>query len=253
MDRLEEWLEEQRVAKIHGWDFSHIEERYEQIGDLPWNYAEVIGQYLRPEYRLLDMDTGGGEFLLSLGHPCDRTAATEGYPPNVALCKEKLLPMGIDFRPAVGEGELPFEDGAFDVVINRHGSFSVSEIFRVLKPGGMFITQQVGEENDRELVKILLPHAEKPYPGWSLAPVAESFRGGGFEVLWEEEAFRPLRFYDVGALVWFARILEWEFPGFSVEACLPELEKARQLLEEQGYIEGRIQRFLIVAQKKKDA
>ena len=32
-----------------------------------------------------------------------------------------------------------------------------------------------------------------------------------------------------------------------------ELEKAQQLLEEQGYIEGRIQRFLIVAQKKKDA
>ena len=35
--------------------------------------------------RLLDMDTGGGEFLLSLGHPFERTAATEGYPPNVEL------------------------------------------------------------------------------------------------------------------------------------------------------------------------
>ena len=44
--------------------------------------------------KLLDFDTGGGEFLLSLGHPCENTAATEGYPPNVELCRETILPFG---------------------------------------------------------------------------------------------------------------------------------------------------------------
>ena len=43
------------------------------------------------------LDTGGGEFLLSLHHPFQNTSATEGYPPNVQLCKETLLPLGIDF------------------------------------------------------------------------------------------------------------------------------------------------------------
>ncbi|SBW08181.1 Predicted protein (fragment) [uncultured Eubacteriales bacterium] len=66
---------------------------------------------------------------------------------------------------------------------------------------------------------------------------------------YKQEAFWPIKFYDVGALVWFARIIEWEFPGFAVGRCLPELYKAQQVLEERGCIEGRIHRFVIVAKK----
>ncbi len=36
---------------------------------------------------------------------------------------------------------------------------------RILKPGGIFITQQVGEDNDRELVELLLPGTPKTFPG----------------------------------------------------------------------------------------
>ena len=77
------WKAEERIAHIHGWDFSHIRDRYTEEEDLPWDYRETIWRYLRPEMRLLDIDTGGGEFLLSLNHPYQHTAATEGYPPNV--------------------------------------------------------------------------------------------------------------------------------------------------------------------------
>lgn len=40
------WKEEERVAHIHGWDFSHIRGHYEEEQDLPWDYAEIIGRYL---------------------------------------------------------------------------------------------------------------------------------------------------------------------------------------------------------------
>lgn len=63
------WLEEEKNAHIQGWDFSHIHERYEEENDLPWNYKNIIKQYLKAEYKLLDIDTGGGEFLLTLEHP----------------------------------------------------------------------------------------------------------------------------------------------------------------------------------------
>ena len=33
---------------------------------MPWNYQNIILDYLKPEMKLLDIDTGGGEFLLSL-------------------------------------------------------------------------------------------------------------------------------------------------------------------------------------------
>jgi len=93
-----QWLHEEQMANIRGWDFSYIEGRHEQAA-LPWDYGEVIRRYLNPVMEMLDYDTGGGEFLLSLKHPFYRTAATEGYEPNVVLCRETLVPLGIDFRP----------------------------------------------------------------------------------------------------------------------------------------------------------
>ena len=70
------WKAEEQIAHIHGWDFSHISGRYTEQDDLPWDYKVVIGQCLRPEMKILDIDTGGGEFLLSLQHPYENTAAT---------------------------------------------------------------------------------------------------------------------------------------------------------------------------------
>lgn len=244
------WMAEEEIAHIHGWDFSHIAGRYTEEEDLPWDYADVVREFLKETEWLLDMDTGGGEFLKSLGHPYRLTAATEGYPPNVELCRRELLPLGIDFREAADASALPFEDERFDMAINRHGDFDPAEIRRVLRPGGMFVTQQVGEDNDRELVELLLPGTPKPFPGLNLAVQRARFEAQGFEILRAEEAFRPIVFYDVGALVWFARIIEWEFPGFSVDCCMNRLMDAQRMLERDGCVRGRIHRYLIAARKK---
>ncbi len=245
------WKAEEEAARMVGWDFSHIRGRYTEEEDLPWDFRQVIGEHLKPGHRLLDYDTGGGEFLLSLGHPYAMTSATEGYPPNVELCRRTLLPLGIDFREAADCSALPFGDGAFDIITNRHGDFDPRELSRILKPGGLFLTQQVGEKNDRELTELLLPGTPRPFPGLNLKEQARRFEEAGFTVLRGEEAFRPIRFFDVGALVWFARVIPWEFPDFSVDACLPRLLEAQALLERRGSIEGRIHRYLIAARKTK--
>lgn len=247
---IKRWKAEEEIAHIHGWDFSHIEGRYMEEDDLPWDYREEILRYLKPEMRILDIDTGGGEFLLSLNHPYKNTAATENYPPNVDLCRETLLPLGVDFRAADGKGMLPFDDASFDMVINRHGDFNPSEIYRVLKPGGLFITQQVGAENDRELVELLCGQTDLPFPDQYLKITMDRFSQTGFENLDGQECFQPIRFYDVGALVWFARIIEWEFPDFSVGTHLDNLLNAQRVLEEQGSINASIHRFLLLAQKQ---
>ena len=246
---IELWKKEEEIAHIHGWDFSHIDGRCVENTDFPWDYRQVIENYRKPEMKLLDIDTGGGEFLLSLHHPYSNTAATENYPPNVELCQKTLLPLGINFRSADGRGVLPFDSDHFDLVIDRHGDYNPTEIYRVLKPGGVFVMQQVGAENERELVTLLCGEQPLPFPEQYGAVAEEAFQKAGFTILRKEECFRSIRFYDVGALVWFARILPWEFPDFSVDTHLENLQNAQHILEETGHLEAKTHRFLLVAQK----
>lgn len=243
------WKEEERRAQVHGWDFSPISGRYEEEHDLPWNYRAALRAYLTDQAMLLDCGTGGGEFLLSLRHPYGRTAATEGYPPNVRLCRERLAPLGISFRECSDPAAIPYPDESFDVIANRHSSFHAGELFRLLKTGGVFITEQVGADNDRDLVERVLPGLEKPYPHLYLARQRKVFEEAGFHILRAEEAYRPILFYDVGAFVWFARVIEWEFPGFCVDRCFDRLCALQEEAERTGAIRGTIHRFLLVAEK----
>lgn len=242
------WESEEKSAHIKGWDFSHIDGRCEE-SKLPWEYREIIEKYIKDDMKILDYDTGGGEFLLSLKHPYDKTSATEGYEPNVKLCKEKLLPLGVDFRECDNPSEIPFEDESFDLIINRHGSFDAKELYRLLKKGGLFITQQVGEDNDRDLVEMVLPGLEKPFVGLNLKEQKSVFEKAGFHIVEGNEVFRPIRFYDVGAFVWFAQIIEWEFTDFSVDKCFDKLLEMQKIVEEQGYVGGTIHRYMMVVKK----
>ena len=245
------WKQEEEKAKIIGWDFSYIEDRFDSEEDtLPWDYRTVIEKYVGENDRLLDIDTGGGEFLLSLGHPYHFTSATEGYPPNVELCRNKLTALGIDFHEMSDYSHMPFADESFDVVINSHGSYDINEIFRVLKKGGLFITQEVGELNDRELVELVLPSVPVTFSDHNLKSQVNSFENAGFQVIESGEAFRSIKFYDTAAFVWFAKIIEWEFVGFSVDKCFEKLLHVEEEILRNGFISGIIHRFYIAARKK---
>lgn len=250
LDLKNYWKAEENAAHIKGWDFSYIENRvlsYEN--DLPWNYEEIVKKYLNPECKLLDIDTGGGEVLLSFQHPYHLTTVTEGFAPNVKLCKETLGALGIRVCEVTEYSQMPFEDNEFDIVINRHGAYDVEELYRILKPGGLFITQQVGEDNDRELVELLLPDCKKSFSGMNLKNQKSLFENAGFEILMSDEAYRPIEFYDVGALVWFAKIIQWEFVDFSVDKCFERLLEAQRIVDGNGCIKGNVHRYLVVGRK----
>ena len=247
---MELWIQEESNAKLIGWDFSYLQGRYKEYDEtLPWDYKELIKQHLKPTDTLLDIDTGGGEFLLSLEHPHQLTSACEAYLPNVEHCEKRLIPLGINFKANTSYKKLPFTESSFDIIINRHGDFDVNEIYRLLKPGGIFITQQIGHENDRDLVSMLLPNAQVGYEGYYLDGVVQSFEKLGCKILMNQEAYPPIEFYDVGALIWFAKIIEWEFVGFNVEACKDRLYQVNQIIKEKGKVQGTTHKFVVVIQK----
>lgn len=200
------WKREEKIAHIKGWDFSHIDGKYDEENDLPWDYKNIVSQYLKDDMELLDYDTGGGEFLLSLNHPFEKTSATEGFQPNVELCREKLLPLGVNFKECCNPADIPYDSETFDMIINRHGAFDARELCRLLKKDGIFVTQQVGGDNDRDLVEMVLPGTKSLFSHLRLKEQIKVFEKAGFQIVRAEEAYRPIKFYDIGAFVWFARI-----------------------------------------------
>lgn len=243
----EQWKHEENYA-FKGWDFSHIDRRYES-DELPWDYKEIVISFMKNTDRLLDIGTGGGEFLLSLYHPYRLTSVTESFIPNVYLCKKNLSPLGINVAQTFGDDKLPFPADYFDIIIDRHESFDPMEVSRVLKRGGYFITQQVGGLNNRDLSEKLIKNFVPKFPKHTLYNNIASLQKSGFNIIRSEEAFTSHRFFDVGALVYYAKIIEWEFPGFSVESCLESLCECQTEIEKYGCIQGSEHRFMIVAQK----
>ena len=246
-NKLSFWLKEEAQA-FKGWDFSHMDGRW-AFEDLPWGYEDLVKEYLSPDLQLLDMGTGGGEMLLTLKHPYEHTTVTEAYPPNIALIQKTLTPLGITVVPVEQDDVLPIDNDSFDIVINRHESFDADEVFRVLKPSGVFITQQVGGQNNRALSELLIKDFESPYPSWDVANAAKDLEAAGFDILNEKEAFPKLTFLDTGAIVYFAKIIEWEFPGFSVAACREPLEAIERTIQGTGHFVSIEHRFLLAAKK----
>jgi len=248
MKLKEYWLSEEKKM-FQGWDFSYISERKSEES-LPWNYDNIVQKYLNTNSILLDMGTGGGEHLLTLKHPCNNTFATEAYPPNFELCKRTLMPLGIDVRQVFNDNYLPFKNDMFDIIINRQASFDMNEVYRLLKPKGLFITQQVGGFNNKELRRFLInDFKETTSNEHTLKNNLGLIKSIGFTILKSDECFPKQRFLDVGALVYYARIIEWEFPKFSVESCFNQLCQLQSMVGEQGFVESEQHRFVIVAQK----
>lgn len=248
-ENRDKWKVEENREFI-GWDFTYLNNRMVEE-PLPWSYEGIIRQYLRDNMTLLDMGTGGGEFLLSLNHIYDNTYVTEGWEPNVKLCKEKLEPLGITVKQVFDDNILEYSDNFFDLIINRHEDYDIQEVKRVLKDNGLFITQQVGWKNNKCLSEFLNPKYISDYVGFDLKKESTSITDNGFDILFKNEYYPSMKFYDVGVLVYFAKVISWEFPKFTVDKYYNKLCEIDREIAIKGFYESFEHRFIIVSQNKK--
>jgi len=88
-----------------------------------WDYFATVREKMKGVESMLDLGTGGGERLSSLRPFPAKTYATEGYPPNLLIARRRLGPLGVKVVKAKEEGPLPFEDGSFELIIDRHTGY----------------------------------------------------------------------------------------------------------------------------------
>lgn len=232
-----------------GWDFSYLDGRWEE-DDLPWNYRQIVFKRSRSVHSLLDMGTGGGEMLSTLAPLPPRTWATEGYPPNLPVAHARLTPLGCQVA-AVDESEehLPFDDDTFDLVINRHESYLPAEVRRILRPGASFITQQVGGQHAIGLNKWLQETVDYKYADWTLEKATRQLREAGFKIVDARQAFPGLRFFDIGAIAFYLKVISWQVEDFSVERYYDKLAALHNEIQKRGALEVSSHYFYIEAYK----
>lgn len=233
-----------------GWDFSYISGTHRmREAPLPWSYASCMLPYLRQTDSVLDMGTGGGEFLARFQPLPALTCATEGYPPNIPVARQRLEPLGVKVYEVSDDLQLPFAAESFDLVINRHESYAPGELLRVLKPGGRFITQQVGGQNDVELNRMLGAPDYDEFAHWDLDYAVQDVEEAGLPVIERQEAFPVARFFDIGAVVYYLKAVPWQIPDFTAERYRDALLDMHHQMQDRGYIDIPSHRFLLVAVK----
>lgn len=251
MDRHElirRWkLEEDRP--FAGWDFSYLEGRMFEEAP-PWDYMDRAAHRMDEAQAVLDMGTGGAERLLSLRrHWPKRVIATEEYPPNVVLARERLGPLGVRVVDVqlTRTGALPFADGEFDLVLNRHSAFNSKEVGRILTTGGVFLTKQVHGLWGHDLIEIF--GAEPQWPDSTASRYVPELEDAGLTVDACEEWEGRFGFTDVGALVYYLKAVPWMVPGFSVDRYADVLVELQDRVESQGRVAFWAGTYLIEAHR----
>jgi SAM-dependent methyltransferase len=250
-EELFHFLISEAEVPFSGWDFSYIHGTGRVVDSpLSWSYTSKVLMHLRKSKSLLDMGTGGGEYLSMLQPLPKKTCATEGYKPNLSVAKERLEPLGVRVYEVQEDEHLPFGDEQFDLIINKHESYSATEVYRLLKSGGLFITQQVGGRNDLGLNQLLGANKDFGQTYWQLEYAVKEIQEAGFTVLEQKEEFPMSRFFDVGAIVYYLKAIPWQIPDFSVEKYFEELSFIHNTIQSKGFIDVQSHRFFIIGKKQ---
>lgn len=245
-DNYEQWLQEEKTP-ISGWDFSCLGDRviYEST---PWDYSSIAKEYLLKVTTVLEMATGGGELFSKLAPFPNNTIAIEGYSPNYLLAKNKLEPLGVKVLEMKGSGILDFEDNSFDLILNSKGGFNYSEIARVLKPNGYFVTQQISADNWSDLRQEF--NAPIKWPDRLPNLVAKELEKSGMVIERMDSWKGKVIFKDVGALVFMLKAVPWTVADFSVVKHRQVLEKLKKDIDKNGRLTFSESKYLIIAKKK---
>jgi len=246
---FDELVSEALAAHFEGWDFSWLAGRRTDYS-LPWDYAALVKSRMRGIDSMLDVGAGGGEVLASLTPFPPHVYATEAFPPNVVIARERLEPLGVDLRDTSGDPNnqnLPFDDGSFDLVINRQDSYLPAEVFRILRPGGHFVTQQCGGYGEVDLIEYFKGKIE-PFD-WTAEVASKQLEEAGFEIIDSQEVYPKYSFLDIGAVVYTFRAIPWLLNDFTVEKYRDRLLEMHEHIQKHGGFTVKDQRFLIEARK----
>jgi ubiquinone/menaquinone biosynthesis C-methylase UbiE len=236
-------------GKLDGWDFSRVQARYDPV---PWNYVDVVRQYLKPQDRVLDIGTGGGEIFLSLAPYFGEGIGIDQNIAMIDAAKRNQSALALDnISLLVMEGSaLRFDAGEFDTVLLRHLRVYVSEIVRVLRKRGYFITQMVGQRSSSNILDAFGWTPSSFGPDWwqTVAQLADQFLLHGCRIIAQAEYNVPYWFYDLESFMFWLMSVPWP-EEIELEKHWQNINRVLETSQTERGIETNEHRGLLIVQK----
>jgi SAM-dependent methyltransferase len=226
-----------------GWDFSRMSTLQ---APAPWEYGEVVPRYLQPTDAVLDIGTGGGERFAAMASRFRRGLGIDIDTEMIALAAQTYSGRNLEFR--VCSARLEGVATSFPVIINRHATLDLPAVTEHLRPGGYFITQQVGERN-MACVRLSLG---QPQPGAEIS--ANGLTDAGLRVVGFMEYDVEYVVRDIESLVFWLSALDMPHADLDGSAALADVDVLNAILhsnvDERGFVTN-THRYLAVAQAPK--
>lgn len=237
------------VGERQGWDFSRMRVVRDPI---PWNYLDVVLQFLNNSDKVLDVGTGGGELFLSLAPGFSHGLGIDKNPLMIKTAQQnksdKAVP-NVNFAVMDGN-DLKLENGSFDVLLNRHSNINVLETVRVLRSGGYFITQQVACRNTANILKAFGWTSQSFGENWwqPAEEFALAFEQEGCQIVAQAEYDVRYWFCDVNSLVFWLKSVPLP-EAFDVKQHWPVVNDILQRYYTSQGIETNEHRELLIVRK----
>jgi len=225
-----------------GWDFSIMKTERQTI---PWNYDTTVRKYLKKSDNVLDIGTGGGENFLKFSPLISSGTGIDIDSDMIKMAKKNAEgTSNMDFLEM--DDSLDELSGKFNIILSRHAPYNLNAIKDHLVPNGYFITQQVGENNMRNVKKVLGQEITTP------VVTKSEFLRSGFECLVFEKYDVEYIVKDIESLVFWLNALDLEHSDIHGGKALQNVETLNKILannvDERGFVTNE-ERFLVVAQK----
>lgn len=140
----------EKVGRLNGWNFSQVKKVAEGV---EWDFFKEVAQRCKKSDLLLDIGTGGGEAVLSMSDAALLLIGIDLSTGMIETAKQNVAnsnKTNVRFIHMDAES-LQLPQNFINVVSCRHSPFSAAEIARVLVTDGVFLTQQVSEDDKKNI------------------------------------------------------------------------------------------------------
>lgn len=205
-------------------------------------YHEVK-PYINQEDHMAIVSIDGGEFVSAFPDLPPITYVVEG---NSDKAKEALDAKNLKVTSYTKDGKMPFKDDKLDIVINELANYDKFEMYRVVKPGGYVIIDQMGSDNFKEIINMFIPFKMKG--SWDKKSCGETLHDIGFDIVGGCEDRSFIRFHTLSSVFNFMHKLSPERVE-KYEIYINFYAAILKSIKEKSFFDLTTHKFMVIAKR----